>query len=69
MINFKISFPSHSYLNDYYSQAVAEEGVTLTTVLTTHHHWDHAGGNKELVTKLPGLAVIAGDERIDGTTR
>jgi len=50
-------------------KAVAEEGVTLTTVLTTHHHWDHAGGNKELVTKLPGLAVIAGDERIDGTTR
>ena len=50
-------------------QAVAEEGVTLTTVLTTHHHWDHAGGNKDLVTRLPGLAVIAGDERIDGTTR
>ena len=50
-------------------QAVAEEGVTLTTVLTTHHHWDHAGGNKDLVTRMPGLAVIAGDERIDGTTR
>jgi len=50
-------------------KAVAEEGVKLTTVLTTHHHWDHAGGNKELTTKMPGLAVIAGDERIDGTTR
>ena len=50
-------------------QAVAEEGVSLTTVLTTHHHWDHAGGNKDLVTRLPGLIVIAGDERIDGTTR
>lgn len=24
-------------------EAVAEEGVKLTTVLTTHHHWDHAG--------------------------
>merc|ERR1712192_355477 len=30
-----------------------EEGVTLTTLLTTHHHWDHAGG----------------DDRIEGVTQ
>ena len=24
-------------------EAVKEENVSLTTVLTTHHHWDHAG--------------------------
>lgn len=24
-------------------EVVAEEGAKLTTVLTTHHHWDHAG--------------------------
>merc|ERR1719429_186399 len=50
-------------------RSVEEEGVRLTTVLTTHHHWDHAGGNKEIVSKVPGLRVIAGDERIDGVTR
>lgn len=49
--------------------AVAKEGVTLTTLLTTHHHWDHAGGNAEMIKKVPGLTVIGGDDRIDGITR
>ena len=40
--------------------AVEEEGVELTTVLTTHHHWDHAGGNKEMVAKMPGWTSSAG---------
>ncbi|XP_077979648.1 hydroxyacylglutathione hydrolase, mitochondrial-like isoform X2 [Glandiceps talaboti] len=44
--------------------AVKEENVTLTTVLTTHHHWDHAGGNEKLVTMVQGLAVYGGDDRI-----
>jgi len=25
---------------------VKREGVELTSLLTTHHHWDHAGGNE-----------------------
>lgn len=43
-----------------------EENVNLTTVLTTHHHWDHAGGNAELVDKMKGknLQVVGGDDRI-----
>ena len=49
--------------------AVEEEGVELTTVLTTHHHWDHAGGNKEIVKRVAGLTVLGGDERIDGVTK
>merc|ERR1712004_391013 len=49
--------------------AVEEEGVTLTTLLTTHHHWDHAGGNADLIKKLPGLVVLGGDDRIDGVTQ
>ena len=44
--------------------AVKEEGYRLTTVLTTHHHWDHAGGNEELTESVPGLNVYGGDERI-----
>jgi len=50
-------------------KAVEEEGVKLTTVLTTHHHWDHAGGNKELLSQATGLSVLGGDTRIDGVTR
>ncbi|XP_002735677.2 LOW QUALITY PROTEIN: hydroxyacylglutathione hydrolase, mitochondrial-like [Saccoglossus kowalevskii] len=48
--------------------AVKEEGVTLTTVLTTHHHWDHAGGNKKMVSMVTGLKVYGGDDRIEKMT-
>nr|CAB3251763.1 hydroxyacylglutathione hydrolase, mitochondrial-like [Phallusia mammillata] len=49
--------------------ATKEENVNLTTVFTTHHHWDHAGGNKDLVSRVKGLDVYAGDDRIDGMTK
>ncbi|GCC35503.1 hydroxyacylglutathione hydrolase, mitochondrial [Chiloscyllium punctatum] len=49
-------------------EAVKKHGVKLTTVLTTHHHWDHAGGNTELVKKVPGLQVYGGDDRIGALT-
>lgn len=45
--------------------AVNKTGVKLTTVLTTHHHWDHAGGNTNLVKKVSSpLVVCGGDDRI-----
>ncbi|KAK4318225.1 hypothetical protein Pmani_010762 [Petrolisthes manimaculis] len=50
--------------------AVEEAGVSLTTVLTTHHHWDHAGGNKELVESFgKPLKVVGGDDRIPALTQ
>ncbi|EDO47915.1 predicted protein [Nematostella vectensis] len=49
--------------------AVQEEGVKLTTVLTTHHHWDHAGGNEGLVKLVSGLTVYGGDERIGALSK
>lgn len=49
-------------------EAVKQHGVNLTTVLTTHHHWDHAGGNEELVKLSPGLKVYGGDSRIGALT-
>ena len=45
-------------------EAVQKHGVKLSTVLTTHHHWDHAGGNEELAKKVGGLTVVGGDDRI-----
>ncbi|XP_077291363.1 hydroxyacylglutathione hydrolase tenzing norgay isoform X2 [Arctopsyche grandis] len=48
--------------------AVQEEGVTLKTILTTHHHWDHAGGNTNLVAKMKSLNVYGGDDRIGSLT-
>lgn len=49
--------------------AVAEEKVKLSCVLTTHHHWDHAGGNKELIEKTGQIPVYGGDERIGELTK
>ncbi|ORZ23133.1 Metallo-beta-lactamase superfamily [Absidia repens] len=40
----------------------------LTTVLTTHHHWDHAGGNNELKKQRPGLTVYGGSKEVEGVT-
>ncbi|EPS73265.1 hypothetical protein M569_01492 [Genlisea aurea] len=40
---------------------VAEEiGADLKLILTTHHHWDHAGGNDEMKKLLPGIKVYGG---------
>ncbi|XP_049817584.1 hydroxyacylglutathione hydrolase, mitochondrial isoform X2 [Aethina tumida] len=50
-------------------KAVKDAGVNLTKVLTTHHHWDHAGGNEELVKKSDkALQVFGGDDRIGALT-
>jgi hydroxyacylglutathione hydrolase len=37
--------------------AVKREGVTLTTIINTHHHWDHVGGNEGLLRTFSGLKV------------
>lgn len=45
-------------------------------MLTTHHHWDHAGGNEKLVEKFAAahissgstLKVYGGDDRIGALT-
>lgn len=48
---------------------VKEENVELTAALITHHHWDHAGGNKELLSKAHNVTIYGGDERVYGVTK
>lgn len=49
--------------------AVSDQAVQLKSILTTHHHWDHAGGNEKLVTKSnKALKVYGGDDRIGALT-
>ena len=38
-------------------EEVARRGVLLRAVLATHHHFDHVGGNRDLLAKLPDLRV------------
>ena len=41
--------------------AAKEEGVAVESVLTTHNHWDHAGGNEEMKKMLmKDVPFIAG---------
>ena len=41
-------------------KAAEREGVKLSHVLTTHCHWDHAGGNNDMVSLCPGIEVVGG---------
>ena len=37
---------------------VERRGLRLEAVLSTHHHFDHVGGNEELARAIPGLRVL-----------
>ena len=39
------------------ADAVRKEGVRLSAIINTHHHWDHVGGNEELAKEFPGVKV------------
>ncbi|GFO28213.1 hydroxyacylglutathione hydrolase, mitochondrial-like [Plakobranchus ocellatus] len=54
---------------DKVQAALKDEGVELTTVMTTHHHWDHAGGNEKLIEAVGKKEVVGGDSRIGALTR
>jgi len=49
---------------------VERRGVTLTSILATHHHWDHIGGNEALLAqrKLRVYGYREDDGRIPGLT-
>jgi len=51
-------------------RSVLERNVNLKAVLTTHKHWDHAGGNEALKRDFPGLAVYGGaKDNVPGATQ
>lgn len=46
------------------SSAVYDQSAELKAILTTHHHHDHAGGNRDMVKIFPNITVYGGDQRI-----
>jgi hydroxyacylglutathione hydrolase len=38
-------------------EALRREGATLAAIWSTHHHWDHVGGNEELA-RTGGIDVV-----------
>eukprot|EP00959_Pyramimonas_sp_CCMP1952_P158490 3314903-Pyramimonas_sp.AAC.3 len=50
-------------------EAARRVGVTITTLLITHNHVDHAGGNWQLKKHIPGLEVVGHKlEQVPGVT-
>ena len=41
-------------------RAAKADRLRIVTVLTTHWHFDHAGGNRTLAREIPGLEVVFG---------
>ena len=41
-------------------KAIKAGEIELKYIITTHHHGDHAGGNKEILKHYPDLKVIGG---------
>jgi len=41
---------------------LAEVDCQLVAIFNTHHHYDHVGGNKELISHFPDLRVYGGAE-------
>lgn len=39
-------------------EEVAKHTVNLTMVLTTHKHWDHAGGNAVVLQRFPDVKIL-----------
>ncbi|TXG49941.1 hypothetical protein EZV62_025816 [Acer yangbiense] len=50
-------------------EAAKQHGVDLKIILTTHHHWDHAGGNEKMKEMVPGIKVYGGSlDNVKGCT-
>lgn len=41
-------------------KAISSGGLKLTSIINTHHHGDHSGGNAATLKAYPGVPVIAG---------
>lgn len=52
-------------------RTVTDHHVDLVAIFNTHHHWDHVGGNEELLSVYPNLSVYGHESdrgRIPGQT-
>lgn len=51
------------------SSTVHDLGVELKAILTTHHHYDHAHGNTDMLDMFPDLLVYGGDNRVQALNK
>lgn len=46
-------------------RVVKGEGFEVEKVLTTHKHWDHAGGNNDMKKLNPGIDILGSSTNVD----
>ena len=44
-------------------EVMESNNITLDSILCTHHHNDHAGGNKQILSSYPDIKVYGADSR------
>lgn len=50
-------------------EVAKQNDANVKFVLTTHHHWDHAGGNDKIRELVPGIKVFGGSiDNVKGCT-
>ena len=50
--------------------AAKEAGCKIISVLTTHSHWDHDGGNEEMALLLKEAMIVGGKgDHVKGATK
>uniref|UniRef100_A0A8R1E907 hydroxyacylglutathione hydrolase n=2 Tax=Caenorhabditis japonica TaxID=281687 RepID=A0A8R1E907_CAEJA len=49
-----------------YGELAEKEGIEISAVLTTHHHYDHCGGNEQFRRDFPKIPIFGGDPRVPG---
>ncbi|TFY60697.1 hypothetical protein EVJ58_g4974 [Rhodofomes roseus] len=51
-------------------QAAAEKaGVQIVANITTHHHYDHSGGNKAFASAFPDAPIYGGSDKVPALTQ
>ena len=48
---------------------IGSGSINLTAIVNTHHHWDHAGGNKKLLAELDTELPVLGGKDCEAVTK
>ncbi|TBU32357.1 hydroxyacylglutathione hydrolase [Dichomitus squalens] len=50
-------------------EAAEKAGVQIIAAITTHHHFDHSGGNKDFAAAYPDAPIYGGSEKIPALSK